>query len=94
MHTLGFIHVKNRSTIEEMLLTEIWKLIGGANDSQVKAENVLVVLAGVLNLQVPEFILTCEEGHENHLNYGCVYICLDEFSNAHYHNYDDVMRVH
>jgi hypothetical protein len=50
MHALGFIHVKSRSLSEEEMLTEIWKMLGGTNESQVKAENLFVVLAGIMNI--------------------------------------------
>lgn len=50
MHTLGFIHVKNRSSSEEEMLTEIWKILGGSNDNTVKAENLFVLLAGIMNI--------------------------------------------
>lgn len=50
MHGLGFIHVKNRSQLEEDLITELWKLVGGTNDNYIKAENLFVVLAGIMNL--------------------------------------------
>ena len=33
MHNLGFIHLKQSSPIEEELLTDLWKLMGGANDN-------------------------------------------------------------
>lgn len=33
MHSLGFIHVKNRSLSEEEMLTDIWKIMGGTNDN-------------------------------------------------------------
>lgn len=50
MHTLGFIHVKNRSVAEEEMLTEIWKILGGTNDNHVKAENLFIILAGIMNI--------------------------------------------
>lgn len=49
MHSLGFIYVKSRSSSEEEMLTEIWKMLGGTNDNTIKAENLFVVLAGVMN---------------------------------------------
>lgn len=50
MHSLGFIHIKNRSATEEEMLTEIWKILGGSNDNNVKAENLFVILAGIMNI--------------------------------------------
>lgn len=50
MHTLGFIHVKNRSSSEEEMLTEIWKILGGTKDKSVKAENLFILLAGIMNV--------------------------------------------
>ena len=56
MHTLGFIHVKNRSTSEEEMLTDIWKKLGGTNDNYIKAENLFVLLAGIMNIQLPDIV--------------------------------------
>jgi hypothetical protein len=50
MHALGFIHVKSRSLAEEEMLTDIWKMLGGTNDNFVKAENLFVILAGIMNI--------------------------------------------
>jgi len=49
MHSLGFIHVKDRSNSEEELLTLIWKTLGGTNDNSIKAENLFVFLVGIIN---------------------------------------------
>jgi len=49
MHTLWFIHVKDRSNSEEELLTLIWKSLGGTNDNSIKAENLFVFLVGIIN---------------------------------------------
>lgn len=54
MHVLGFIHVKSRSTVEEELITEVWKMVLGTNDNYVKAENLFVLLCAVMNLQISE----------------------------------------
>ena len=50
MHVLGFIHIKKRSAAEEAMITEVWKLVGGTIDNKIKAENLLVLMAGVLNI--------------------------------------------
>ena len=50
MHVLGFIHVKNRSNTEEEMLTDLWKILGGTNDNYVKAENLFVLLAAIMNI--------------------------------------------
>ena len=56
MHTLGFIYVKCRFPSEEELLTEIWKILGGTNDNTIKAENLFVLLAGIMNAQISELV--------------------------------------
>jgi len=50
MHALGFISLKNNSANEEELITDLWKFIGGTNTNTVKAENLMLVLAAVMNL--------------------------------------------
>lgn len=50
MHALGFISIKNRSMAEEEMLTELWKKLGGTNDNSIKAENLFVMLCGIMNL--------------------------------------------
>ena len=52
MHALGFIHVRNRSSTEEEMLTEIWKNLGGTNENTVKVKNLFLLLAGIMNLQL------------------------------------------
>lgn len=56
MHELGFIHLKKSSASEEELLTQLWKILDGTNDNSIKAENLLVVLAAVMNVTVPEVL--------------------------------------
>ena len=70
MHVLGFIYVKSRSSLEEEMLTDCWKLLGGTNDNSIKAENLFVVLAGIMNIELPDIVKTEEESHENHSNQG------------------------
>ena len=70
MHVLGFIYVKSRSSLEEEMLTDCWKLLGGTNDNSIKAENLFVVLAGIMNIELPDIVKTEDESHENHSNQG------------------------
>ena len=56
MHELGFIHLKKSSSSEEELLTQLWKILDGTNENSIKAENLLVVLAAVMNVTVPEVL--------------------------------------
>ena len=70
MHVLGFIHVNSRSTVEEEMLTDCWKLLGGNNENTVKAENLFVVLAGIMNIQLPDIVQKHEDTHPNHTRQG------------------------
>ena len=57
MHSLGFIHVKNRSMLEEEQLTDIWKLLqheGSVQTNLISAEWLLALLGAILNIQLPE----------------------------------------
>jgi hypothetical protein len=44
------------STNEEQLLTDLWNLAGGTEDNQVNASHLLVLMAGVMSLDVPEVL--------------------------------------
>eukprot|EP00347_Sterkiella_histriomuscorum_P021695 403333083 len=94
MHTLGFIHVTNRSSSEEEMLTEIWKILGGTNDNMVKAENLFVLLAGIMNIQLPDLVqkhTKKEAPHMGHRINGC--LCYDQFNNAHFISFDDITKA-
>jgi hypothetical protein len=56
MHELGFIHLKKSSSSEEELLTTLWKILDGTNETSIKAENLLIVLSAVMNVTVPEVL--------------------------------------
>lgn len=92
MHVLGFIHVKNRSTVEEEMLTECWKLLGGTNDNSVKAENLFVVLSAIMNIQLPDIVHRHEEEIQDHNKEGR--LCYDQHQNVHFTSYEDVTKVH
>lgn len=90
MHTLGFIHIKKSSPAEEELITDLWKMMGGTNENTIKAENLLMVLAAVMNLQVPEIFhnIQSENGHKvGPLSY-------DEHNNLYFQSIDDIFKVH
>lgn len=53
MHTLGFISLNWKCNDEEELLTDLWKVMGGTNENSIKAENLMVVLAAIMNLKMP-----------------------------------------
>lgn len=56
MHALGFVSLSYKCLDEEELLTSLWKQIGGTNDNTIKAENLMIVLAGIMNLRLPEVL--------------------------------------
>ena len=85
MHELGFIHLKKSSQAEEKLLTDLWKTLGGSNENAIKAENLLVVLTGVMNAVVPE-VMSKHIGDQaeicGHRQVGP--LCYDELDNVHF----------
>jgi len=88
MHALGFIHVKNRSLSEEEMLTDIWKLLGGTNDNQVKAENLFIVLAGIMNIHLPELLRKPDTDYKKK---GILYF--DDLNNAVFGTFDDIVKL-
>jgi hypothetical protein len=50
MHILGFINVAGKTNGEEDMLSDIWKLLGGTPENQIKAENLFIFLCGILNI--------------------------------------------
>jgi hypothetical protein len=89
MHALGFIHVKSRSLSEEEMLTDIWKLLGGTNENFVKAENLFVVLAGIMNIQIPDIVR--KQDYSSYTRKGLLYY--DEYNNAYFGSYEDIIKI-
>lgn len=52
MHSLYFVHLTNVTASEEALLVELWNTLGGDTESAVKAENLLILLSAVMNLNL------------------------------------------
>jgi len=50
MHDLHFINIKKVIDLEGTLLSEIWKMLDGTDKGTVKAENLLIFLAAILNV--------------------------------------------
>eukprot|EP00349_Pseudokeronopsis_sp_Brazil_P011204 CAMPEP_0202979412 /NCGR_PEP_ID=MMETSP1396-20130829/85566_1 /ASSEMBLY_ACC=CAM_ASM_000872 /TAXON_ID= /ORGANISM="Pseudokeronopsis sp., Strain Brazil" /LENGTH=46 /DNA_ID= /DNA_START= /DNA_END= /DNA_ORIENTATION= len=46
---MGFIP-NYLSKLEEELVAELWKMMGGSNEDPVIAENLMIVLAGIMNI--------------------------------------------
>jgi hypothetical protein len=38
------------------MLTDIWKILGGTDDNSVKAENLIVLLSGIMNIQLKDIV--------------------------------------
>jgi hypothetical protein len=89
MHALGFIHVKSRSLSEEEMLTDIWKLLGGTNENFVKAENLFVVLAGIMNIQIPDIIR--KQDFSSYTRKCLLYY--DEYNNTYFGSYEDIIKI-
>ena len=83
MHGMNFIHVYSKSDMEEELLIEIWNMLGGTEHNFIKAENLFIVLAGILNIQHPDLIHSHDkEFPTDHTSNR--YICFDSLNNAHF----------
>ena len=89
MHNLGFIHLKSSSIYEEELLTDLWKVMGGNNDNAIKAENLMVILSGIMNLQVPEIMRSNSRNYATHKHF-----CVDEGNNAFFCSVDQIKKLH
>lgn len=62
-------------------------MMGGTNENSIKAENLMVILSGIMNLQVNELI------HpsiivENNKHQQLPYFCYDENKNIYYNSWD------
>ena len=101
MHVLGFISVKNKSTSEEEMLTEAWKIFKGNIGNHVKTKNLFVLLCGVMNIQLPDIVQKHAEqvdsqqsetpaGHTRSTKY----LCHDEYHNLHFTSYEDITKIH
>ena len=56
MHSLGFVQINRVSASEEKLLTDLWNLTGGTEENDVDASHLLVLLAGLMNLDIPQIL--------------------------------------
>ncbi len=58
MHSLYFIHVTNVTSSEEALIVDLWNTLGGDTENSVKAENLLILLTAVMNLNLAGIVKT------------------------------------
>lgn len=63
MYSLGFLHIKNKSEHEVDLITKLWASLDANKFSRINAYCVLILLAGVMNILIPELI---QPNHVNH----------------------------
>lgn len=61
MHSLGFLQINRVSANEEQLLTDLWNLAGGTEESSVDACVLLVLLAGLMNLEVKQILRSVDK---------------------------------
>ncbi len=66
-------------------------MLGGTEDNVVKAENLLVALGGVMNLQVAE-VLPPLSSHRDHKRVGP--LCFDQSGFVHFYNRESVEKLH
>jgi hypothetical protein len=94
MHILGFINVAGKTNGEEDMLSDIWKLLGGTPENQIKAENLFIFLCGILNIQLPDLIQEHKLGDIPKTHTKTNPLCYDQFSNSHFICAEDMTRLH
>ncbi|CDW75339.1 UNKNOWN [Stylonychia lemnae] len=97
LHQLGYLSDPRKiTTAEEIQLQEIWKILGGvkSKDRTIKAENLFIFLAALLNIRLAVMIQRHDEEKlpDKHRFEG--YLCFDEFENAHFICPDDITKVY
>ena len=73
------------------MLTDLWNMLGGTEDNTTKAENLMVLLGGVMNLIVAE-VLPPQSSHRGHKRAGP--LCFDQSGGAHFCQIGDIERLH
>lgn len=93
MHSLYFMHLTNVTASEEALIVDLWNTLGGDNESAVKAENLLILLSAVMNLNQDNIVKQYSEDEvENHYSRGI--LNFDENNNLYFASYEDVQKIH
>ena len=94
MHELGFISLKKSSNAEENLLTTLWKMLEGTNENSIKAENLLIALAAVMNVTTPEVLvphIADQADVLGHRQHGIM--CYDELENLHFTSKEAIQKM-